>query len=228
MDIFQATSSYERWAADQIPIVKRDLLLKHERLAEDPFVFLRGTFYRWLQVWPGVGVHVVNAPVVVAVGDLHVENFGTWRDIEGRLVWGVNDVDEASRLPYTIDLVRLATSATLATRHSRFSTPARDLCGAILEGYTDALARGGRPLVLAERTRWLRRLAVGELRDPVLFWSKFDGLQRATGPVAQGVSRRPPRSPRRVPRLSTRGRSRQSRPATTRGCRGTARCTSRA
>jgi len=36
---------------------------------------------------------------VLAVGDLHVENFGTWRDAEGRLIWGVNDFDEAWRLP---------------------------------------------------------------------------------------------------------------------------------
>ena len=47
----------------------------------------------------------------------------------------------AWRLPYTLDLVRLATSATLATRHNGFSTPARDLCDAILEGYTRALER---------------------------------------------------------------------------------------
>ena len=44
------------------------------------------------------------------VGDLHVENFGTWRDVEGRLVWGVNDFDEAYALPYTNDLVRLVAS----------------------------------------------------------------------------------------------------------------------
>lgn len=39
----------------------------------------------------------------MAVGDLHVENFGTWRDIEGRLVWGVNDFDEAHPLSYAND-----------------------------------------------------------------------------------------------------------------------------
>jgi uncharacterized protein (DUF2252 family) len=32
-----------------------------------------------------------------------------------RLVWGVNDFDEACRLPYTNDLVRLATSVTMAS-----------------------------------------------------------------------------------------------------------------
>ncbi len=51
---------------------------------------------------------------MLAVGDIHVENFGTWRDAEGRLVWGVNDFDDAARMPYAIDIVRLATSAVLA------------------------------------------------------------------------------------------------------------------
>ena len=30
----------------------------------------------------------MDAPQVLSVGDLHLENFGTWRDADGRLVWG--------------------------------------------------------------------------------------------------------------------------------------------
>ena len=51
---------------------------------------------------------------VLAVGDIHLENFGTWRDADGRLVWGVNDFDEAAEMPYVLDLIRLATSALVA------------------------------------------------------------------------------------------------------------------
>ena len=40
------------------------------------------------------------------MGDLHVENFGTWLDSRERLVWGMNDFDEACELPFTSDLVR--------------------------------------------------------------------------------------------------------------------------
>lgn len=67
---------------------------------------------------------------------MHVENFGTWRDVEGRLVWGVNDVDEAAALPYTSDLVRLATSAELADG-VKVKLPA--ICEAVLDGYTETL-----------------------------------------------------------------------------------------
>ncbi len=51
---------------------------------------------------------------VLAVGDLHVENYGTWRDPEGRWVWGINDFDEAFPMAFTIDLVRLSTSTLFA------------------------------------------------------------------------------------------------------------------
>jgi hypothetical protein len=187
LDIHEATRGYERWLAQQIAVVKPDLRVKHRRMAESPFVFLRGTFYRWVQQWPSECPEIADAPVVASVGDLHVENFGTWRDAEGRLVWGVNDVDEACRLPYTNDLVRLATSATLATRHGHFRITPRAIASAILEGYTASIERGGLPIVLAERRRWLRRIASGRLRDPVQFWPKLEALPSASGTTPQAV-----------------------------------------
>jgi hypothetical protein len=95
-------------------------------------------------------------------------------------VWGLNDADEACELPWTHDLVRLATSAILAITEQRFTLPARDACDAILEGYVAAHENGGRPVVLAERRRWLRRLALSDLRDPVAFWAKLESLPSVT------------------------------------------------
>ena len=114
MNIVKATHRFEEWLGRHTPLVKPDLRLKHKQMADAVFPFFRATFYRWMQVWPEVCADLAKAPQVLAVGDLHVENFGTWRDIEGRLVWGINDFDEAAVLPYTIDLVRLAASAMVA------------------------------------------------------------------------------------------------------------------
>ena len=77
-------------------------------MRESAYIFLRATFFRWMQLWPERCPKLDEAPEVVGVGDLHLENFGTWRDEDNRLVWGVNDVDEACEIPYTLDLVRLA------------------------------------------------------------------------------------------------------------------------
>jgi hypothetical protein len=183
MNIVKSTHRFEQWLGQHTRLVKPDLRLKHQRMAESPFPFLRATFYRWMQVWPGVCCDLAKAPQVLAVGDLHVENFGTWRDIEGRLVWGVNDFDEAAVLPYTVDLVRLATSVLLASDEGHLTLKVKDACAAILDGYRESLAAGGRPFVLEENHGWLRQLATGELRDPVHFWQKMTRLPRLTTAV---------------------------------------------
>src|SRR5207245_4439459 len=118
--------------------------------------FLRATFYRWAARWRALVGDVAAAPTVLAVGDLHVENYGTWRDAEGRLVWGINDFDEACPLPYTNDLVRLATSAWLAIEEDDLTLGRGTACRVILEGYAAGPDDGGRAVVLSEHNRWLR------------------------------------------------------------------------
>lgn len=184
MNVVESTRQYDRWLAQRVRIVARDLKLKHLRMAEDPFFFLRGTFYRWAQVWPQVCTDLSAAPRVLGVGDLHVENFGTWRDCEGRLVWGINDFDEAASLPYTNDLVRLCTSALIAIDAARLATPATRACESVLEGYTEALRKGGMPVVLAEHNRWLRDLALGRLKEQRAYWERLLALKPVATPLS--------------------------------------------
>ncbi|MFY9530800.1 MAG: DUF2252 family protein [Candidatus Acidiferrales bacterium] len=189
INIHQATESFERWKSSHIPVVKKDLEIKHSAMAAGIFPFFRATFYRWLQLWEDVCPEEARAPKVLAVGDLHVENFGTWRDLEGRLIWGVNDFDEAYRMPYTIDLVRLATSVRLAMQEEHLSLKSRSGCDSILEGYCEALETGCRPFVLGENNKWLRRIALSRLRDPVRFWGRMEALPAYTGKIPDDVRR---------------------------------------
>jgi len=177
-NIIEATVDYEKWLARHVDIVKSDLALKHQHMAEAVFPFFRATFYRWAQLWPVVCPDLAKAPRALVIGDLHVENFGTWRDMEGRLIWGVNDFDEAWPAAYTVDLVRLAASAYLAIEAEHLSITRRDVYEAIEDGYRDAIAKGGAPFVLAEQHRWLRLLALSKLRDPIHFWEKIESCPR--------------------------------------------------
>ncbi len=177
MNIVKATRKFEEWLRLHTHIVKEDLGFKHQEMASAAFPFLRATFYRWAQIWPEICAEVAKAPRVIAVGDLHVENFGTWRDSEGRLIWGVNDFDEAAVMPYTNDLVRLAASAILAIQEGKLSLKTKAACDSILEGYESALVAGGKPFVLEENHPWLGALANNELRDPARFWKKMDELK---------------------------------------------------
>ena len=89
---------------------------------------------------------------VLGVGDLHVGSFGTWRDREGRLCWGVDDFDDAYPLPYTNDLVRLAASIRMVTDSEDLTIGFRDGCDAVLEGYLESLKDGRMP-IRSSRTR---------------------------------------------------------------------------
>ncbi len=181
-DIHRATRRYEEWLGGLIPLVRADLRAKHQRMGEGPFFFMRATFYRWCQLWSAREKESGALPAarVAAVGDLHLENFGTWRDSDGRLIWGINDFDETTALPWTQDLVRLAASAHLAIFADHIAVRRRAACEAILDGYRDGVEAEGRPFVLEETHGWLRRVAMGELRHPTTFWAKMTGLRTAT------------------------------------------------
>jgi Uncharacterized protein conserved in bacteria (DUF2252) len=189
MKIIKATADFEHWLAGQLPVIRQDLALKHQHMAEAAFPFFRATFYRWLQLWPELGGDLVKAPTVLGVGDLHIENFGTWRDEEGRLIWGVNDLDEAWPASYALDLVRLTASVYVAIREEHLCVARRVASEAIEEGYRDALAAGGRAFILAEDHRWLRLMALSKLRDPVHFWDKLQHLPPYTAKPPQEVRR---------------------------------------
>src|SRR5262249_3760176 len=126
MDIQSATRSYEKWLTGQTALVRPDLRLKHDRMRESPFVFLRATFYRWIRECPRICRRAYDAKTVLSVGNLHVENYRTWVDLEGRLVWGVNDVNEAAMLPYTNDRILLTGNNALKKRLANSALPLRD------------------------------------------------------------------------------------------------------
>jgi Uncharacterized protein conserved in bacteria (DUF2252) len=187
--ILRATRDYEEWLGTQLRLLPADIGLKHEAMREGRFAFFRGSFFRWAREWKQWCPEVADAPRVIAVGDPHVENFGTWRDAEGRLIWGVNDFDDAWRLPYTSDLVRLSASAILARRERALSSAEGSLLDAILHGYSACLEAGGQPFVLAERHVPLRAMALARLRDASTYWRKIEASPDLPRPVPRRTLR---------------------------------------
>lgn len=163
---------YETWLRKSLgeDFVPADLAEKNRVMKASPFVFLRGTYWRWAELSQELFPDLANAPAVLAVGDIHLENFGTWRDVDGRLVWGVNDFDEAARMPYALDLVRLAASAVLASGARNGETTV--LCEAVLGGYRDGLATPS-AVVLDRDWTWLRDKVVVPEEVRQKFWKKI-------------------------------------------------------
>jgi Uncharacterized protein conserved in bacteria (DUF2252) len=189
MGIRAANREYERWLKAQLrgDLDEADLKKKHKRMRESAFSFLRASYWRWAETILDVCPDLADAPPVLAVGDTHLENFGTWRDHDGRLVWGVNDFDEAAEMPYILDLVRLATSAALAAAPSQLSLKA--ICTNLLAGYEQGI-EAPEAFVLDRKHLWLRKhFVVGEAAR-ALFWQKIDNQYREL--LAQKKPEQPP------------------------------------
>lgn len=167
-----SAKAYEAWLAAALggDLVEADLAEKHDKMRKDPFPFLRATYWRWAETVFEVCPDLASAPPVLAIGDTHVENFGCWRDAEGRLVWGANDFDDAAVMPYPLDLVRLAASALLARNDENAGS--RELCAAILAGYAAGLADPA-PFILERDHKWLRKAVVLPEPERAAYWNKF-------------------------------------------------------
>ncbi|MBB5080515.1 DUF2252 domain-containing protein [Nonomuraea endophytica] len=100
--------------------IKRDphaFSRKFRKMAASPFAFYRGSasvFYADMtdEYTDDAYLDELTSRVWIH-GDLHAENFGTYMNASGALVFNVNDFDEAYVGPYTWDLKRFAASVAL-------------------------------------------------------------------------------------------------------------------
>jgi hypothetical protein len=179
-NILYSSQAYEDWLREELrgEIVEKDLERKHAKMRNGAFTFLRASYWRWAETVLAICPELATAPPLLAVGDVHLENFGTWRDVDGRLIWGVNDFDEAAEMPYALDLLRLAASALVADAH----VAADDACAAILTGYRHGLDNP-LPVVLERDRAWLRELVVVPEKERAKFWKKLEAATLELAPA---------------------------------------------
>ncbi|MET9425433.1 DUF2252 domain-containing protein [Streptomyces sp. NPDC006540] len=124
--------------------------VKFRKMAASAFAFYRGTaclFYSDMEREQHAGPYLDERTSRVWIhGDLHAENFGTYMDANGRLIFNVNDFDEAYVGPFTWDLKRLAASLALigytkALSDERITELVR-ICAAAYRERIHALATG--------------------------------------------------------------------------------------
>jgi len=112
----------ERDAADYLKHVREMLVpellpLRRERMSASAFAFFRGSVE--LMDYDLDYQKSTEIPAVVC-GDAHIGNFGFYASPERRLVFDLNDFDEAGVHPWEWDLRRLLVSIMLAARNSEF------------------------------------------------------------------------------------------------------------
>ncbi|MCP5151789.1 MAG: DUF2252 family protein [Ectothiorhodospiraceae bacterium] len=134
------------------------LRMKLDRLAAGPLRFLRGTCHLFFADVAGHPV-LEASPRAWLCGDLHIENFGSYRGDNGLVYFDMNDFDESLCAPCNYELVRLLVSIVLARAVLRIGRrEARRLARRFLEVYARELA--------AAKPRWVERdLARGLVRS---------------------------------------------------------------
>ena len=113
---------------------------RYRTMSADPHAFYRGTaclFYADVTAADDPWADEQSGAIWVH-GDLHTENFGTYLNADGRLVFDVNDFDEAYLGHFTWDLQRFAASLALVGWQKALPEPVvQELIGRYLEAYLD-------------------------------------------------------------------------------------------
>ena len=116
------------------------LAMKLAKMRSSPFIFLRGACHLFYERLPAQEPVFTQAPAVWLCGDLHLENFGSYKGDNRLAYFDINDFDEAALGPCTWDLVRFLVSVMLGLL---------DQSRSFIDGYAAALQDG--------KARWVDR-----------------------------------------------------------------------
>lgn len=132
--------------------------LKYKFLAENVFRFYRGTCHLFVEDL-AKNISWSDATCCWICGDLHIENFGSYKGDNGIVYFDTNDFDESILAPATYDIARMLTSIYLAASAYNFTEATADnLCRIFVNKYADVL-KTGKPLIIE------RQVATGLLQQ---------------------------------------------------------------
>src|SRR6201996_9641555 len=116
--------------------------LKYDAMSENAFRFFRGTchlFYEDLAAAKPLPL----SPLAWICGDLHLENFGSFRGENGLVYFGLNDFDEGLLAPAAYEVVRMVTSIFIAFDNLGFEPEkALKMAQLFVGTYSATLAKG--------------------------------------------------------------------------------------
>jgi len=143
------------------------LAMKYRAMRASAFAFLRGSCHLFYDRLPRGGVFK-SAPPVWVCGDLHLENFGSYKGDNRQVYFDVNDFDESALAPASWDLVRFLTSLRIGLEGKPLrEAKVQALCEAFVDAYAASLASG--------KAYWVERdTAQGMVREVL------DGLRERT------------------------------------------------
>jgi uncharacterized protein (DUF2252 family) len=180
-----ARSSFASWSpassrADPIDLLVADsqdrmenlVPIRYGRMMSSPFAFYRGAAA--IMAYDQAQRPHTDIPIVIC-GDAHLKNFGGFRTPERRLIFDINDFDEASIGPWEWDVQRLATSFHIAGDDIGLDKASRDEAAwSAARSYRKNMARYAEMPVLEayyeyiDLTQLVADTETGELRKETL------------------------------------------------------------
>jgi uncharacterized protein (DUF2252 family) len=131
------------------------LQLKYKNMQEDIFSFYRGTahlFYEQIKKKS----FLYDSPAAWICGDLHFENFGSYKGENGQVYFDINDFDEAILAPCLLDIARFLVSLRLIAQMSKMTkVEENELCKHYLNIYCETLISGNSRWVEKETAKGL-------------------------------------------------------------------------
>ena len=125
------------------------LAMKYRNMRDSAFVYLRATCHLFPGQLPELKT-LAKAPAIWSCGDLHLENFGSYKGDNRLTYFDINDFDESALIPASWDIVRLLTSVRLACAELEFNAErVRELIDVLLAAYFQQMHRGN--------ARWIER-----------------------------------------------------------------------
>ena len=159
--------------------------MKYRNMRRSPFVFLRGTCHLFYERLPKNSIFK-SAPLTWNCGDMHLENFGSYKGDNRLAYFDMNDFDEAALAPLTCELVRLLTSILVAAESlSTTQFEAYALCETLVDAYASALAYGKATWVERETSHGIIHKLLNDLRER----QRPAYLDRRTSVVGRGRHR---------------------------------------
>jgi len=127
------------------------LQLKYAAMAENAFRFYRGTCHLFYEDLCKV-TDFPASPATWICGDMHIENFGSYKGDNRLVYFDLNDFDEAILAPCLWEISRMAASIFIAFEELRIAkTEALRIVKHFIKTYADTLARG-KPVTIDPRT----------------------------------------------------------------------------
>lgn len=115
---------------------------KYGAMAKDAFTFYRGTAHLFYEDLLHANT-LPAAPPAWICGDLHIENFGSYKGDNRLVYFDINDFDESLLAPVSFDLIRMATSIIVALIvMGATNAEAKNMALLFLKTYSAVLAKG--------------------------------------------------------------------------------------